>query len=96
MPLSNWQQRADVRQMITPEQVKDARALLGWTSKQLADEAGLGVKILEAFEAGRARLVKVHTAVLQEVLESAGVRFAEGRPVTLKAPKAVLRRIHAG
>jgi ribosome-binding protein aMBF1 (putative translation factor) len=38
--------------LITPEHVKEARALLGWSTKLLADEAALGVKILEAFEQG--------------------------------------------
>jgi ribosome-binding protein aMBF1 (putative translation factor) len=73
--------------MITGEQVKAARELLGWSPKQLADEAALGVKILEAFEEGRERLVKMHKAVLREVLEGAGVHFAEGEPLTLTTRK---------
>jgi transcriptional regulator with XRE-family HTH domain len=82
--------------MITPEQVKEARALLGWSSKQLADEAALGVKTLEAFEEGRVHLAKMHKDVLQEVLELASVHFVEGVPVTLKTRKAPSRRVHAG
>jgi ribosome-binding protein aMBF1 (putative translation factor) len=81
--------------MITGEQVKAARELLGWTSKQLADEAALGVKILEAFEEGRERLVIIHKAVLREVLERAGAHIVEGKPVSLKPQKSPKRRLHA-
>jgi ribosome-binding protein aMBF1 (putative translation factor) len=78
--------------MITGEQVKAARALLGWSIKHLSDEAALAVKTLEAFEEGRVHLVKMHKAVLQEVLEIAGVRFVAGAP----ADEAPSRRSVAG
>jgi ribosome-binding protein aMBF1 (putative translation factor) len=82
------------RQMITPEQVKEARALLGWSTKQLADEAALGVRTLEAFENGRERLVMMHKVVIREVLERAGVHIVDGKPVGLKARKSPMRRVH--
>jgi hypothetical protein len=44
----------------------------------------LSVKVLEAFEDGRERLVMVHKQVLRDVLERAGARFVVGRPVKLK------------
>jgi ribosome-binding protein aMBF1 (putative translation factor) len=83
-------------EMITGEQVKAARALLGWSTKRLADEAALALKTLKAFEQGRVHLVNMHKAVLQEVLEIAGVRFVEGAPVALKTRKAPMRRVQAG
>jgi hypothetical protein len=61
---------------------------------ELADQAALSVKTLDAFEEGRIPLVKTHKAVLREVLEGAGVCFAQGNAVTLKAPKAPMRRLH--
>jgi transcriptional regulator with XRE-family HTH domain len=67
--------------MITGEQVKAARELIGWSPRQLADEAALSVKALEAFEGGRERLVMVHKQVLRDVLERAGARFVVGKPV---------------
>jgi ribosome-binding protein aMBF1 (putative translation factor) len=84
------------REIITGEEVKAARALLGWSTKRLADEAALALKTLEAFEEGRLHLVKMHKTVLREALESAGVHFAEGAPVTLKTRKAPMRRVFAG
>jgi transcriptional regulator with XRE-family HTH domain len=71
--------------MVTGEQVKAARTLLGWSIEELADQAALSAKTLEAFEEGRMLLVKMHKAVLREVLEGAGVFFSEGRAATLKA-----------
>ena len=81
--------------MTTPDQTKQARALLGWSTRQLANEAALAVKTLEAFEEGRVQLVKMHKEVLREVLEIAGVRFAEGKPVALKTCKAPMKRVQA-
>jgi hypothetical protein len=43
---------------------KEARALLGWSPKQLADEAALSVIVLEAFEDGRERLAACWAAQL--------------------------------
>jgi DNA-binding transcriptional regulator YiaG len=81
--------------MITGEQVKAARALLGWSTTQLANQAALGVKTLEAFEEGRERLVMMHKVVLREVLQRAGAHIVDGKPVTLKTRKAPMRRVHA-
>jgi transcriptional regulator with XRE-family HTH domain len=46
--------------MITGDQSKAARELLGWSTKRLADEAALSIKTLEAFEQGKPPLVIVH------------------------------------
>jgi transcriptional regulator with XRE-family HTH domain len=64
--------------MITGAQVKEARALLGWSAEELADRAALGKKTLELFEAGQENLASLHLTVLYDVLGSAGVDF--GRP----------------
>jgi ribosome-binding protein aMBF1 (putative translation factor) len=66
--------------MIPLEQVREARALLGWSPKQLADEAALSIKTLEAFEEGRILLVNMHKTVLKDVLERAGVQFPKQKP----------------
>ena len=75
--------------MITGEQVRTARDLLGWSPKQLADKVALSVKTLEAFEDGRERLIMVHKQVLRDVLERAGARFVDGKPVRLKMRRSL-------
>ena len=42
--------------MITGEQVKAARALLGWSQMKLADEAGLNASTIVKMETGNGRL----------------------------------------
>ncbi len=64
--------------MITGEQVKAARALLGWSLEELAEKAALSKRALELFEDGREHLAILHVAVLRDVFASAGVDF--GRP----------------
>ena len=69
--------------MITDEQVKAARELLGCTGKA-AREAALVKRTLELFENGRGQLVSFYADVLRDVLKGAGVECAYGRPPRLR------------
>jgi transcriptional regulator with XRE-family HTH domain len=78
--------------MITGEQVKAARELLGWPLQRLAEEAALAQKTLAQFEAGLCQLTVLHAEVLRDVLQAAGVEFT---PPGVKL-KAKARTIVAG
>ena len=75
--------------MITGTQVKEARALLGWSLEELSERAALSKRALELFEGGREHLAILHVDALRNVLGSAGVDFGrQDRPrVTLRKEK---------
>lgn len=60
--------------MITPAQSRAARALVGMTQKQLADQCWFGLSKLQEFETGRKVSVEVVETV-ESVLTAAGVEF---------------------
>ena len=62
--------------MITPTQCKMARAALGWTARELADRAKIGVATVNRFEAGTAKPITLTLEAMQRALEEGGVRFA--------------------
>jgi transcriptional regulator with XRE-family HTH domain len=64
--------------MITAEQIRAARGLLGWSQTKLAERAGLSLPTVKRVEAGKGP--KVSTAArekLQRALESGGVHFIQ-------------------
>jgi ribosome-binding protein aMBF1 (putative translation factor) len=64
--------------VITGEQIKAARALLGWTPYRLAPRAGIGHTLLRQFEAGARVPDEEWAARLKSALEEAGVMFTAG------------------
>ncbi len=78
--------------MISGEQCRAARGLLGWTAKQLAETAKIGVMTVSRFEAGQGETHQATRSVIQVALERAGVEFIEenggGVGVRLKAKAA--------
>jgi transcriptional regulator with XRE-family HTH domain len=57
-------------------QCRMARAALGWSTQELAHEAGVGVNTVNRFENGQdARMSSV--AAIRATLEAAGVIFVE-------------------
>src|SRR5271170_4265531 len=63
---------------ITPEQVKAARRLIGWSQEDLAGHVGVSETTIGEFETdGRLRL-KLSLAALRAALESAGIEFTYG------------------
>ena len=61
--------------MITGQQIKAARELLGWTPYRLAPRAGIGHTLLRQFEAGARVLDEASAGRLRAAVEEAGVIF---------------------
>ena len=74
--------------MITPEQSRAARGLLGWTQQELANKAGVGVVTVHQLEAGMSRPRRATLEVIRRAFEIAGVEFIDenggGRGVRLR------------
>lgn len=62
---------------ISIEQIKAARALLGWTQKNLAENAGLNNDQVQNFEAGRSRSLEVLEAIYN-AFTARGLDFIDG------------------
>ena len=64
--------------MLTIEQVRAARGLLGWSQSDLAKRAGLSLPTVKRVEAGTGpRVSEEARTKLQRTLESAGVVFID-------------------
>lgn len=61
--------------MISPKQIKAARALLGFTQADLAERAGLSATGLNNIESGGTDPRASTLRAIQEALEAAGVQF---------------------
>jgi Helix-turn-helix len=61
--------------VITGEQIRRARELLGWTPYRLAPRAGIGHTLLRQFERGARPIDAESAARLRAALEEAGVEF---------------------
>jgi transcriptional regulator with XRE-family HTH domain len=61
--------------MLTSEQIRAARALLGWKQEELARKAGIGLATIQRLERGRGPLMAhVSTALkIEEAFNRAGV-----------------------
>jgi transcriptional regulator with XRE-family HTH domain len=75
--------------MITLEQCRAARGLLGWTQQQLAQEARVGIVTVHQVEAGGTEPRRATLDVIRRAFETAGVEFIEGNG---GGPGARLRR----
>ncbi len=62
---------------ITAEQIKAARAALGWTVTQIAVGTGIGPATLKRYEAGSGipKSRKGHLGHLRQYFEAAGIEF---------------------
>lgn len=61
--------------VISPEQCRAGRALLGWTQQRLADEAGIARKTVVDFERRARTLHGGSRRAIAAALESGGVHF---------------------
>jgi transcriptional regulator with XRE-family HTH domain len=66
--------------MITGEQIRAARKLLGWSQLALALEASLDQSTVAKFERGESRPSVLSVSAIKRTLEGAGVEFPEGEP----------------
>jgi hypothetical protein len=77
--------------LITVEQLRSARGLLGWSPTGLASKAGLSLPTVKGAEAGFGPRVSAEArAKLQKALEAAGIEFIDenggGPGVRLRKP----------
>jgi transcriptional regulator with XRE-family HTH domain len=70
--------------MITPEQCRGARAMLGWSRQQLAERSKVANATLADFEAGKRSPYNRTLADVQRALEEGGVDFQSHNGVRLK------------
>jgi transcriptional regulator with XRE-family HTH domain len=64
--------------MITPQTSRAARALLEWHQITLANQAGVSIKTVSAYERGAHPCIPATVAVMMSALERAGVEFLPG------------------
>jgi predicted transcriptional regulator len=78
--------------MITPRQIRAARALLGWSQQRLADKAIVSLNALARLEKGGVDSRVSTVLAIQRALAKAGVEFLDadqkGEGVRLRSPKA--------
>src|SRR5262249_7007120 len=77
--------------VITREQIRAARGLLGWSQSQLAKRAGMSLPTVKRMETGTGPKVSDEArARIQVALEAAGIRFIDenggGPGVRLRRP----------
>ena len=80
--------------MINSEQIRAARALLGWTQEMLADKSLVSLTALKKLEAGRKDVREATSQAVRKALEAHGITFVS----SLHAVGVVLhrRRSHSG
>ncbi|WP_306120787.1 MULTISPECIES: helix-turn-helix transcriptional regulator [unclassified Roseitalea] len=85
--------------MLTGEQIRGARAMLGWSQSELAKRANLGFATVQRAERSSGRVSgMIETVVrLQQALEDGGVIFIDaddeaGPGVRMRATGALTRR----
>jgi transcriptional regulator with XRE-family HTH domain len=82
---AKWPAMAEDRGLITGEQAKDARDMLGWSRPRLSARAAVSDLTIQKFEEGH-RPASRKIVAIQRTLEAAGIEFTDGEPgVTLKA-----------
>ena len=78
--------------MITPRQIRAARALLGWSQQQLADKAIVSLNAVTRLEKGKVDTRLSTLSAIEKALIKAGVEFLpadlKGEGVRLRSPKA--------
>jgi predicted transcriptional regulator len=61
--------------MITPRQIRAARALLGWSQQQLADKAIVSLNAVTRLEKGKVDSRRSTVDAIEKTLTKAGVEF---------------------
>jgi transcriptional regulator with XRE-family HTH domain len=66
--------------VISGAQVRAARAFLGWTAKDLAQKANVGISTVQRIESaeGTPNVHASNLASIQSALEAAGIEFTNG------------------
>jgi predicted transcriptional regulator len=78
--------------MITPRQIRAARALLGWSQQHLADKAIVSLNAVTRLEKGNVDSRVSTVGAIEKALTRAGIEFlpsdTKGEGVRLRNPKA--------
>ncbi len=70
---------------LTPEQLRGARAMLGWSPQRLAERSGTHRRTIRKIEQGRiAKPQRKTTARIVGALQAGGVEFLERGAIRLK------------
>lgn len=67
----------EAQMIITGQQAKAARLLLGWTKERLAGETGISATTVAIFESGKRPVAPPSVSKIRRALEAAGVIFVE-------------------
>lgn len=72
-------------QMLTPEHIRAARALLGWGQSELAKAADLSVPTIKRVEASQDVIQATYATVIaiQTAFEAAGIQFTNAADGTI-------------
>jgi transcriptional regulator with XRE-family HTH domain len=73
--------------MVTKDQVRDARLLLRWTARELAEKAGVRRETIQRIETGKVDIEKSNFATIMGIrgaLEAGGIEFLEDGSVRRK------------
>ena len=77
--------------MITPRQIRAARALLGWSQQQLADKAIVSLNAVTRLEKAKVDSRVSTLVAIEKALAKAGIDFLpagdRGEGVRLRSPK---------
>lgn len=77
--------------MITPRQIRAARALLGWSQQQLADRAIVSLNAVTRLEKGKVDSRVSTINAIEKTLSKAGVEFIpagdKGEGVRMRSPR---------
>jgi hypothetical protein len=65
---------------LSPDQIREARRLLGWPLSVLGGKSGLSVTTVSQFENSRRRPSALNVSAIRKVLEDAGVEFNSNGP----------------
>ena len=79
--------------MLSSSQIRAARALLGWSGKDLAEKSGVGITTLRRYEL-QIGIPSANTSVLltlKETLEKAGIEFT-GDPLVNPGVTLLIKR----
>lgn len=75
--------------MLTRDQLKDGRALLHWTAKELGERSGIRYETILRLESGKLDIGRSSMATvrsLRDALEAGGIVFMEDGAVRKRAP----------
>ncbi|RTL65975.1 MAG: helix-turn-helix domain-containing protein [Hyphomicrobiales bacterium] len=77
--------------MLTPEQLRAARAMLSWTRQDLAKRSGVFVNTIKRFEVGESDPKLSTLYSLKRAVEAAGIEFIDDGKVATEGTGPGLR-----